>query len=231
MDQLRDFVVENMRGLPSIGFENIRDDSTETGAEKDKKSEFKARSYQLELFEYAKKNNSILVLGTGSGKTFISILLIKEFAHQIRGSLSLDAKRTVFVVNTVHLVYQQAEAIEKHTALSVGKYEGSMNVDFWSDEQWQQEIEKNEVLVITSEILKNLILHNHLPLSMINLLILDECHHATGEHPMRKVMHEYERLKSANKAAPLPRILGLTACVIHKKVKPHQVENSMRQLE
>ncbi|CAL4139210.1 unnamed protein product [Meganyctiphanes norvegica] len=66
---------------------------------------------------------------------------------------------------------------------------------------------------------------------MINLLILDECHHATGEHPMRKVMHEYERLKSANKAAPLPRILGLTACVIHKKLKPFQVENCMRQLE
>ncbi|CAL4139212.1 unnamed protein product, partial [Meganyctiphanes norvegica] len=100
----------------------------------------------------------------------------------IRGSLSLDAKRTVFVVNTVPLVYQQAEAIEKHTALTVGKYEGSMNVDFWSDEKWQSEIENHEVLVIISKILLDLILHSHLPLSMINLMILDECHHATGMH-------------------------------------------------
>ncbi|XP_069936248.1 endoribonuclease Dicer-like isoform X2 [Cherax quadricarinatus] len=97
--------------------------------------EFIARSYQLELFEQAKKQNSILVLGTGSGKTFISVLLIKELAEQIRGSLSSGSKRTVFVVNTVPLVYQQALSIETHTGLRVGKYEGSMAVDYWTVDQ------------------------------------------------------------------------------------------------
>ena len=193
---------------------------------KDKQNDFAARSYQLELFEKAKEKNSILVLGTGSGKTFISILLIKHFAHEIRGR---DAKRTVFVVNTVPLVYQQADAIAKHTKLSVGKYEGSMNVDFWSPEKWQKEIEEHEVLVIISKILHDLILHNHLPLSMINLMILDECHHATGSHPMSEVMREYERFRSENKIAP--RVLGLTACVIHKRVTADQVENTMKELE
>ncbi|CAL4104017.1 unnamed protein product, partial [Meganyctiphanes norvegica] len=50
-----------------------------------------------------------------------------------------------------------------------------------------------------------------------------------GNHPMREVMREYDRFRSVNKIAP--NILGLTACVIHKKVKPYQVENAMRELE
>ena len=41
------------------------------------------RAYQLELFEHAKTNNSIMVLGTGSGKTFIAILLIKHLQDQV----------------------------------------------------------------------------------------------------------------------------------------------------
>ena len=36
-------------------------------------------------------------------------------------------------MNTVPLVYQQGTAIENHTGLKVGKYEGSMGVDFWDN--------------------------------------------------------------------------------------------------
>lgn len=46
------------------------------------------RSYQLELYEHAKDYNSIMVLGTGSGKTFIAILLIKHLADEVRGVLT-----------------------------------------------------------------------------------------------------------------------------------------------
>lgn len=40
----------------------------------------------------------------------------------------------MFVVNTVPLVHQQAAAIQQHTPFEVGKYEGSMGVDYWTDE-------------------------------------------------------------------------------------------------
>lgn len=36
------------------------------------------REYQLELFEKAKKENIIAVLDTGSGKTLIAVMLLKE---------------------------------------------------------------------------------------------------------------------------------------------------------
>ncbi|XP_071529845.1 LOW QUALITY PROTEIN: endoribonuclease Dicer [Panulirus ornatus] len=193
-------------------------------------ADFKPRAYQLELFECAKKQNSILVLGTGSGKTFISILLIKEHAHEIRGSISSGSKRTVFIVNTVPLVHQQALAIQTHTALNVGKYEGSMGVDFWTDEKWEEELDKNEVLVLVAQIFHDLVIHARLKLSSINLLIMDECHHATGCHPMREIMRQYESLKKSS-LEKCPKVLGLTACVIQRKCKKKDVMDSMKKLE
>ena len=50
-------------------------------------SEFTARPYQLEIFEEARKKDVIVCLGTGTGKTFISVMLIKDLAHQISGTL------------------------------------------------------------------------------------------------------------------------------------------------
>jgi len=55
---------------------------------------------QVELLEAALEHNTIVCLNTGSGKTFIAVLLTKELSHQIRGRYQEHAKRTVFLVNT-----------------------------------------------------------------------------------------------------------------------------------
>lgn len=52
---------------------------------------------QVELLEAALEHNTIVCLNTGSGKTFIAVLLIKELSHQIRQD---DGRKTVFLVNT-----------------------------------------------------------------------------------------------------------------------------------
>jgi endoribonuclease Dicer len=42
------------------------------------------RDYQLELYERARRENTIAVLGTGTGKTLIACLLIKDILIQER---------------------------------------------------------------------------------------------------------------------------------------------------
>lgn len=60
-----------------------------------------ARPYQLDLLEAALNEDTIVNLGTGAGKTFIAVMLIKELSHDVlRPFKEKGAKRTVFLVTT-----------------------------------------------------------------------------------------------------------------------------------
>lgn len=59
---------------------------------------------QLEAFEIAKRRNTIAIMDTGSGKTLIAIMLIKEIGQAVRSSG--DKKIIVFLAPTVVLVNQ-----------------------------------------------------------------------------------------------------------------------------
>jgi len=62
--------------------------------------ELSARPYQIELLTKAMGRNIIVCLGTGTGKTFISVLLIKELSYQIRKDYESGGQRTFFLVTT-----------------------------------------------------------------------------------------------------------------------------------
>lgn len=90
---------------------------------------------QVELFRCALEQNTIVYLPTGSGKTFIAAMLIKEKGDETTGSIHQGGKRTVFLVPTVALAIQQAAYLRRHTYLKVKEYYGSMNVDFWAKQR------------------------------------------------------------------------------------------------
>ncbi|KAK1400758.1 endoribonuclease Dicer-like [Heracleum sosnowskyi] len=192
-----------------------------------------ARSYQLDAFEMAMKQNTIVFLETGSGKTLISIMLLRSYAHCLRKPSSFLA---VFLVPTVVLVSQQAEVIETHTDLKVGKYWGEMGVDFWNAADWKKQQDEFEVLVMTPQILLNSLRHSFIKLETIRVLIFDECHHARGRHPYACIMTEFYHPQVESSNLQLPRILGMTASLINTKgssdktgywKKIHELENLM----
>ena len=127
----------------------------------------------------------------------------------------------------VPLVFQQAKAIDLHTALNVKPYCGEMGVDFWTKDVWLKEFEENHVLVMTHQIYLDLLQHAKLRLSHANLLVFDECHHATKNHPFKKIMDIFAGFPEKDH----PRILGLTASVVGKKVKPYQIPDEIKKLE
>jgi endoribonuclease Dicer len=77
------------------------------------------RYYQIELFNKAKAGNVIAVLDTGSGKTLISLLLLK---HEQNNNLG---KTALFLVPTVPLVSQQASYLGSHSDLNIGQLWGN----------------------------------------------------------------------------------------------------------
>ncbi|CAF2009078.1 unnamed protein product, partial [Rotaria magnacalcarata] len=184
------------------------------------------RSYQTELMEQAKHENLVICLPTGSGKTYIAVMLIKEMAHAIRASIRDGGKRTVFLVKTVALVQQQSDYIRFHTDLSVGKYYGELGVDLWQKERWVDEFEQHQVLVFSAQVFLNLVDHNYFPLYKVNLLIFDECQHSTGESCYAGLMNRHY-----NACHDPPRILGLTASISGRKITPGQLNKVAKQIE
>lgn len=179
---------------------------------KEKPPEEQARKYQLDVLEQAKKKNTIAFLETGAGKTLIAVLLIKSICEEMQK----ENKKilAIFLVPKVPLVYQQAEVIRERTGYKVGHYCGEMGQDFWDARRWQREFESKQVLVMTAQILLNILRHSIIKMEAIHLLILDECHHAVKKHPYSLVMSEFYHTTPKEKR---PAVFGMTASPVNLK--------------
>ena len=143
----------------------------------------------------------------------------------------------------VQLVHQQSSYIITHTDLRVGVYFGDMGVDYWDRQKWKDEFEGHQVLVFTAQVFLDILNHNHfckrsircrplgrvrfaVALSKVNLLIFDECHHATGDNQYASLMHHHY-----DQCTDKPRILGLTASISNQKIKPKDLPVKAQELE
>ncbi|OVA00281.1 Ribonuclease III domain [Macleaya cordata] len=188
------------------GEEAVKSSSSQNTVTKDPRRI--ARKYQLELCKKAVKENVIVYLETGCGKTHIAVLLICELGHLIRKP---QRKVCVFLAPTIPLVQQQATVIEESTDFRVGSYFGRSK-HLRNHEEWAKEIEEYEVLVMTPQILLQNLHHCFIRMELIALLIFDECHHAQEQssHPYAQIMKEFYRTDDSKH----PRIFGMTASPI-----------------
>ncbi|KAK9075164.1 hypothetical protein SSX86_003484 [Deinandra increscens subsp. villosa] len=173
-----------------------------------------ARSYQIEALAQAIKENTIVFLETGSGKTLIAIMLIRHYAYLLKKPSPYIA---VFLVPTVVLVKQQAEYVRMHLDLKVEEYWGEKGVDFWDAADWKKQQEENQLLVMTPDILRNALRHRFLTLDVIKVLIFDECHNARKNHSYAIIMKEFYHRELLAGSSEVPRILGMTASPVKAK--------------
>ncbi|XP_051136464.1 endoribonuclease Dicer homolog 1 isoform X2 [Andrographis paniculata] len=190
---------------------------------KEKLPEEQARQYQLDVLEQAKKRNTIAFLETGAGKTLIAVLLMRSICVELQKQNK--KMLAVFLVPKVPLVYQQAEVIRERTGYQVGHYCGEMGQDFWDARRWQREFESKQVLVMTAQILLNILRHSIVKMEAINLLILDECHHAVKKHPYSLVMSEFYHTIPKDKR---PSVFGMTASPVNLKGVSSQVDCALK---
>lgn len=175
------------------------------------------REYQLELFERAKKENTIAVLYPGCGKTLIAVLLIvwmidQELEHRMNGE---QPKVSFFLVASVTLAFQQFAVLEQNMDHKVAKVCGADGVDEWNKSQWDHLLSENMVIVATADVLKTCLARNYINMKQINLLIFDEAHHAKKNHAFAIIMKEFY-IKESDLASR-PRIFGMTASPVDAK--------------
>nr|CAB3479195.1 unnamed protein product [Digitaria exilis] len=155
------------------------------------------------------------MLDTGAGKTLIAVMLIKHFGKISKANN--DRKIIVFLAPTVQLVTQvQCEVIKSYTDFDVEYYHGAKGrcpgcvLD--------SHHEKLQVVVMTPQVLLDALRQAFLILDMVSLMIFDECHHATGNHPYTRIMKEFYH-RSEHK----PNVFGVSSDL--------DCENQLSELE
>ncbi|KAI8901112.1 hypothetical protein BC833DRAFT_183137 [Globomyces pollinis-pini] len=184
------------------------------------------RPYQAEIFRKAKESNVIAVLDTGTGKTLISLLLLKHMASL---EPSPSKKVSAFLVPTIPLVSQQATYITTHSNLKVGQYRGGNNNLSWTSEEWQAEMLDTDVFVMTPYILLNAMDHGSISMKNVNLIVFDECHHARSSHPYNLLMKTHYSMCLEQDR---PKIFGMTAspCISKESARSSilHIENNLK---
>lgn len=127
--------------------------------------------------ERAKSENLIVCLPTGSGKTCIAIMLLKEWAHQIQQRLDQGGKRTVFLVKTgsewpdlirrgemprsfsVELARQHHATIKVHVDLKIRNFCDGATIPLDNRRRWNDELNEHNILIFTAQKFLNLLDH------------------------------------------------------------------------
>ncbi|ATY67483.1 RNase3 domain [Cordyceps militaris] len=185
------------------------------------------REYQNELFERAKKKNTIVVLDTGSGKTLIAIMLLRHVLEQELEDRSngCHRKTAFFIVDKVALCVQQYQVVKSNLPFPITKCYGDLQPIEQVQSHWDELFDKNMIVVCTAQMLLDCLSHGFINMKQINLLIFDEVHHAKKEHPYAAIMKRYYPRNDDAK----PRILGLTASPIDTGTL--DMDASVQQLE
>lgn len=186
-----------------------------------------ARRYQKVILEKSLQENTIVYLETGCGKTLIAVLLIKELASLLREKN--EKFSAIFLAPTIFLVEQQTEVLKINTDLQVDSCYGSKGVDYWSGTKWKEQMDANEVLVMTPMVFLDALRHGFLKMESFEILIFDECHQAQKQHPYAKIMREYYHKLRMKR----PKVFGMTASPVTSKgvVSTEDSAKQMQQLE
>ncbi|NXO02199.1 DDX58 helicase, partial [Rhinopomastus cyanomelas] len=171
----------------------------------------KARSYQTELAQPAVNGkNTLICAPTGSGKTFVALLICE---HHLQNVPSGRKAKVVFLATKVPVYEQQKNVFKQHFERSGYSVQG-ISGETAANISVEKVIEDNNIIVLTPQILVNCFKQGVLSsLSIFTLMIFDECHNTTGNHPYNVLMTRYLEQKLQPWASPLPQIIGLTASV------------------
>ncbi len=158
---------------------------------------FTPRLYQQAIFESCKKQNTLVVLPTGLGKTAVSMLLALHRLNLFPQSKVLLFAPTKPLCNQHLQTFRDYTTInEKEIAILTGQVQPKKREALWKDAK---------IIISTPQTIYNDIINQKISLKDFSLIVFDEAHRAIGNYSYCWIASQY------NKVAEFPRILGLTA--------------------
>lgn len=112
-------------------------------------------------------------------------------------------------MNSVNLVFQQANVLRCGLDQRVEGICGAMGASLWQKPTWDKHFADNMVIVCTAAVLEQCMMHSFITMAQVNLLIFDEAHHAKNNHPYAQLMKEF--YLNEPDVSKRPRVFGMTA--------------------
>ena len=172
------------------------------------KNSIEKRDYQVNLANQAIKENCIVVLPTGLGKTAIALNVIAEYLAKGTGG-------ALFLAPTRVLVHQHYEFLKAHLTLDdISLITGEDPI------QKRTKLWGNSVICATPEITKNDLDRQIVSPEQFNLVVFDEVHRTVGDYAYSGIAERFE-----NSSA---RLIGLTATLPSEKEKATEILTRLR---
>lgn len=162
------------------------------------------RTFQLDIAEKAKKENTLIVIPTGLGKTVIAVLVAADVIE--KGKILMVAPTRPLVLQH-YASFNEMLTMESSTILT-GKVTPEKRVNIWNDHQF---------IFSTPQVVRNDLVQNRYALKDVSLVIFDEAHRAVGDYAYVEIASMYMEQRKD------PLILGLTASPGSKQAKIKEV--------
>lgn len=158
---------------------------------------FDTRDYQIEISLSAVTQNTLIVIPTGLGKTFIAAMLIINFYRWF------PTGKIIFMATSRPLVKQQMDSIKRLSVIpkkDIVEITGGV-VQTVRTSHWQN----SKVFFATPQTIQKDIERGVCPVSQIVLIVVDEAHHARGNHSYCQI------IRKVAEVTKFFRIIALTA--------------------
>ncbi|MCV0372708.1 MAG: DEAD/DEAH box helicase family protein [Nitrosarchaeum sp.] len=166
------------------------------------------RDYQVNLANQAIKENCIVVLPTGLGKTAVALQVIAEYLTQGTGGILFLAPTRVLV--NQHYEFLKANLTIDDISLITGEDTIQKRTKLWN----------NSVICATPEITKNDLDRQIVFPEQFSLVIFDEVHRTAGDYAYSGIA---QRFRDSS-----VRILGMTATLPSEKDKATEILTKLR---
>ncbi|MBR9678950.1 MAG: DEAD/DEAH box helicase [Nanoarchaeota archaeon] len=155
------------------------------------KKKLELRLYQEELLDKALKNNSLIVVPTGLGKTFIALGL---------SIIKREIGKIVFMAPTRPLVEQHKKLFDEYA-----NFKSVIVTGLIPPKERKKVYENANTIFCTPQTIENDVISGRINLKNVALMIFDEAHRAIGDYAYVFLAKQYSRLN------PEGHILAMTA--------------------
>ena len=145
-----------------------------------------ARAYQIRSLRSALTSSSLMVMPTGFGKTAVEWMIMAEYLNFGNGKILLIAPTTGLVEQQQRMAREMIKLDNAQISRYTGETAPAKRPEIWNNAK---------IIMATSQVIRNDAQSGSIDLSEVSLLVVDEAHHATGNHAYAQVGDLYLEAK------------------------------------